>query len=111
MKRWCGILRRAARRKEKQRNERLENGTGDAGKEIRNCHLNVGSGTELHIADLAQIVKKTVGFRGDIKWDASKPDGTPRKLMDVSRLARLGWTYSITLEEGVKGVYSEYCGK
>ena len=89
----------------------LENGTGDAGKEIRNCHLNVGSGTELHIADLAQIVKKTVGFRGDIKWDASKPDGTPRKLMDVSRLARLGWTYSITLEEGVKGVYSEYCGK
>lgn len=89
----------------------LENGTGDASKEIRNCHLNVGSGTELHIADLAQIVKKTVGFKGEIKWDATKPDGTPRKLMDVSRLARLGWTYTITLEDGIRRVYDEYCGK
>lgn len=88
----------------------LENNGAD-GKEIRNCHLNVGSGTELHIADLAQIVKKTVGFKGAINWDPSKPDGTPRKLMDVSRLARLGWTYKIKLEDGIAGVYAEYCGK
>ena len=88
----------------------LENNGAD-GKEIRNCHLNVGSGTELHIADLAQIVKKTVGFNGAINWDPSKPDGTPRKLMDVSRLARLGWTYKIKLEEGIAGVYAEYCGR
>ncbi|MGM9999861.1 MAG: GDP-L-fucose synthase family protein [Marinilabiliaceae bacterium] len=77
--------------------------------EIRNCHLNVGSGTELHIADLANIVKATVGFRGAINWDPTKPDGTPRKLMDVSRLARLGWSYKIKLEDGIRGVYADYC--
>ncbi len=77
--------------------------------EVRNTHINIGSGTELTIADLAQIVKRTVGFEGTIDWDATKPDGTPRKLMDVSRLARLGWTYKIHLEEGIAGVYAEYC--
>ena len=75
-------------------------------KEVRNTHINIGSGTELTIAELAGIVKKTVGFEGEIRWDASKPDGTPRKLMDVSRLARLGWTYKIKLEEGIRGVYA-----
>lgn len=77
-------------------------------KEIRNTHINIGSGTELTIRELSEIVKKTVGFQGEIRWDATKPDGTPRKLMNVSRLARLGWTYKIHLEEGIEGVYSEY---
>ncbi|MBQ3634281.1 MAG: GDP-L-fucose synthase [Bacteroidales bacterium] len=77
-------------------------------KEVRNTHINIGSGTELTIADLAGIVKETVGFRGKIEWDATKPDGTPRKLMDVSRLANLGWRYRITLPEGIAGVYKDY---
>ncbi len=80
-------------------------------KEIRNTHINIGSGTELHIADIAAMVKETVGFKGELKWDSSKPDGTPRKLMDVSRLARLGWTYKIHLKEGIEGVYKEYTSK
>lgn len=77
-------------------------------KEVRNTHINIGSGTELTISDIAHKVKRIVGFAGDIHWDASKPDGTPRKLMNVSRLARLGWTYKIHLDEGIKGVYDNY---
>ncbi len=80
-------------------------------KEIRNTHINIGSGTELHIADIAAMVKETVGFKGELKWDSTKPDGTPRKLMDVSRLARLGWKYKIHLKEGIEGVYKEYTSK
>ena len=80
-------------------------------KEIRNTHINIGSGTELTISDLANKVKNIVGFRGTIRWDASKPDGTPRKLMDVSRLARLGWTYRITLDEGIDSVYRNYVSR
>lgn len=77
-------------------------------KEVRNTHINVGSGTELTIGDLANKVKNVVGFNGEIRWDSSKPDGTPRKLMNVSRLANLGWTYKIKLDEGIKGVYENY---
>ncbi len=75
-------------------------------KEVRNTHINIGSGTELTIAEVAQIVKKTVGFEGQIEWDATKPDGTPRKLMNVERLRELGWSYRIKLEEGIRSVYS-----
>lgn len=78
-------------------------------KEVRNTHINVGSGTELSIGELAQMVKRIVGFAGELKWDATKPDGTPRKLMDVSRLANLGWRYRIGLDEGIRGVYDNYC--
>ena len=76
--------------------------------EIRNCHINVGTGKELTIDALAQLVKRTVGFGGDIVWDASKPNGTPRKLIDVSKLHRLGWTHKVEIEEGVARLYAWY---
>lgn len=69
--------------------------------------VNVGSGTDVTIKQLAEIVKNTVGFDGEIVWDTTKPDGTPRKLMDVSKLEGLGWKASITLEQGVAMVYDE----
>lgn len=69
--------------------------------------VNIGVGDDISILDLAQLVKKTVGFEGDILTDTSKPDGTPRKLMDVSKLNNLGWKASITLEEGIQKVYEE----
>lgn len=68
-------------------------------------HINVGTGTDCSIAELAQTMKKVVGFAGALKFDSSKPDGTPRKLMDVSRLKALGWQYSITLEDGLRSTY------
>lgn len=76
--------------------------------EVRNSHINIGSGTELTIAELANVVKEVVGFNGDLRWDSTKPDGTPRKLMDVSRLAKLGWTYRIQLRDGIDAVYGNY---
>jgi GDP-L-fucose synthase len=69
--------------------------------------VNIGSGEEISIKDLAYLVKKIVGYTGNIVFDITKPDGTPRKLMDVSKLTNLGWKYSIKLEEGIKDVYKE----
>ena len=69
--------------------------------------LNVGSGTDISIKDLALLVKKTVGYEGDLVFNTSKPDGTPRKLMDVSRINQLGWKHNISLEDGIKTVYEE----
>lgn len=71
-------------------------------------HLNVGSGKDHSIKELAEIISRVVGFEGEIKFDASKPDGTPRKLLDVSKLQELGWTYSITLDDGLQGTYDWY---
>lgn len=71
-------------------------------------HINVGSGTDLTIRELADLVRKVVGYEGKIVCDPSKPDGTPRKLMDVSRLAARGWTAQIGLEDGIRGVYAWY---
>ena len=71
-------------------------------------HVNAGCGEDLSIKDLSEIVKKTIGYNGKVIWDTSKPDGTPRKLMDVSKLKNLGWTPSITLEEGIKRVVANY---
>lgn len=79
--------------------------------EIRNTHINIGSGTDLSISQLANMVKEITGFEGTLNWDSSKPDGTMRKLMDVSRLADLGWKYKISLESGIKSVYQHYCNK
>lgn len=76
--------------------------------EIRNTHINIGSGNELTISELAELVKKVIGFRGEILFDASKPDGTMRKLLDVSKLDKLGWKSKIGLEEGVRKVYEGY---
>ena len=69
--------------------------------------LNVGTGEDIAIADLARLVKKVVGFEGELVFNTDKPDGTPRKLMDVSRLHDLGWNHKIELEEGVRSVYHE----
>lgn len=69
--------------------------------------VNVGCGYDVTIKQLAEIVKQTVGFDGEIVWDTTKPDGTPRKLMDVSKLEGLGWKASITLENGIKMVYED----
>lgn len=71
-------------------------------------HVNIGSGTDLSIKDLALLIKKIVGFTGEITHDLSKPDGTPRKLMDVSFLHSLGWKHKIELEEGIKMVYEDF---
>ena len=71
-------------------------------------HLNVGTGEDLSIKELASVVAKSAGFRGEIEWDSSKPDGTPRKVLDVSRIKALGWKPTITLEEGVASTIAWY---
>ncbi len=76
--------------------------------EIRNCHINVGTGKELTIRELAELVVKTVGFRGELLFDATKPDGTMRKLIDVSKLHSLGWTHKVEIDEGVQRLFEWY---
>ena len=76
--------------------------------EIRNCHINVGTGKELTIRSLSKLVAKAIGFTGEIVFDASKPDGTMRKLIDVSKLHSLGWTHSVEIEDGVKKLADWY---
>ncbi|MBQ2484228.1 MAG: GDP-L-fucose synthase, partial [Muribaculaceae bacterium] len=78
------------------------------GNEVRNCHINIGSGREVTIAQLAALVKQAVGYRGRIEWDSTKPDGTLRKLTDVSRLHSLGWRHRMELEDGVPALYDWY---
>ena len=70
--------------------------------------VNVGAGTDIPIAELAQLVAQTVEYEGPIQWDASKPDGTPRKLLDCSRLTALGWRPEISLTQGLTGTYAWY---
>ena len=70
--------------------------------------VNIGTGKDLSIGDLASLVKKVVGYQGEIVYDATKPDGTPRKLLDVSKLAGLGWSYSTELEEGITMAYQDF---
>ena len=72
-------------------------------------HVNVGTGEDVEIRELAQIIKEVVGYEGEIVNDLSKPDGTPRKLLDVSLLESTGWKYKIDLKNGIKQVYSWYC--
>jgi len=69
--------------------------------------VNIGTGSDITIKDLAHLVMKIVGYKGEIKFDSSKPDGTPRKLMDVSKIHGLGWKHKISLEEGINSVYKE----
>ena len=71
-------------------------------------HINVGSGEELSIRQLAEQIAQVVGFTGRLEFDPSMPDGTPRKLMDVSRIRALGWKHRITLTEGIRGAYAWY---
>ena len=75
---------------------------------IKNTHINIGVGKDQTIAELAQLIKGIVGFRGSLNWDSSKPDGTPRKLLDVSKINALGWHENIGLNEGIEKVYSQY---
>ncbi len=70
--------------------------------------VNIGTGEDVTITELALLIKEVVGYEGDLIYDASKPDGTPRKLMDVSKLTNLGWKYSIELKDGLKQVYADY---
>jgi GDP-L-fucose synthase len=67
--------------------------------------INVGTGKDISIENLAELIKGIVGFTGDIEWDSSKPDGTPRKLLDTSRMDDLGWQPRISLQEGIKSTY------
>ncbi|MBL7891522.1 MAG: GDP-L-fucose synthase, partial [Bacteroidia bacterium] len=67
--------------------------------------INIGCGEDLTIKDLALMIKKIVGYKGELKFDSSKPDGTPRKLLDVTKLHSLGWKHKIELEEGIRSVY------
>ena len=77
-------------------------------KDIRNCHINIGTGKEITIAQLADLIKKAVGYNGEIHFDSSKPDGTFRKLTDVTKLHQLGWHHKIEIEEGVQKMYDWY---
>ena len=70
--------------------------------------INIGTGEDISISDLGGLIQKVVGYEGSIVYDSTKPDGTPRKLMDVSKLTGLGWTFSISLEKGLELVYKEY---
>ena len=76
--------------------------------EIRNCHINVGTGKELTIRELSELVVKAVGFEGVVEFDSSKPDGTMRKLIDVSKLHSLGWTHKVEIDEGVNKLFEWY---
>ena len=76
--------------------------------EIRNCHINVGTGKELTIRRLSELVAEAVGFEGTIEFDSTKPDGTPRKLINVAKLHSLGWTHKVEIEEGVRRLYEWY---
>ncbi len=76
--------------------------------EIRNCHINVGTGKELTIRQLSELVVKAVGFEGTVEFDATKPDGTMRKLIDVEKLHSLGWTHKVEIEDGVNRLFEWY---
>ena len=80
------------------------------GPEYRNCHINIGTGKEISIGDLARLIVKETDYKGDLSFDSSKPDGTMRKLTDVSKLHRLGWQHKVEIEEGVKRMYQWYLG-
>jgi GDP-L-fucose synthase len=75
---------------------------------IKNTQLNIGTGKDKTIAELAELIKRVIGFTGSLEWDSSKPDGTPRKLLDVTKIKNLGWTEKINLKEGIEKVYRNY---
>lgn len=79
-------------------------------KDIRNCHINIGTGKEITIRRLAELIAWTIGYKGRLTFDSSKPDGTMRKLTDVSKLHKLGWQHQIEIEEGVRRMYDWYLG-
>lgn len=78
------------------------------GKEIRNTHINIGTGKEISIGDLASLIKSVTGFKGNLVFNSSKPDGTLRKLTDVSKLHSLGWKHQVEIEDGIRQMYQWY---
>lgn len=77
-------------------------------KEIRNCHINVGTGKELSIKEVAEKIMAEIEFKGELRWDTSKPDGTLRKLTDVTKLHNLGWHHKVEIDEGIHRLYQWY---
>lgn len=77
-------------------------------KEVRNTHINIGTGIDMSIKELASLIKNTIGFQGELYFNSEKPDGTMKKLTDPSKLHALGWKHQITIEEGIKRVYTWY---
>ena len=86
----------------------LNKKTYDSNTKPMNSHINVGTGKDITIKEVAQTIKKIVGYKGKLSFDTSKPDGAPRKLIDVSRLSKMGWKYNISFEEGLKKTYEWY---
>ncbi len=80
----------------------------DGIKEVRNCHINVGTGKQLSIKECAENIMDEIGFRGELRWDSTKPDGTLLKLCDVSKLHSLGWHHTIEIDEGIHRLYEWY---
>ena len=80
----------------------------EGSRDIRNCHINVGTGKEVSICEVAGMIVKEIGFKGDLRWDSSKPDGTMRKLTDVSKLHSLGWHHKVEIDEGIQRLYEWY---
>jgi GDP-L-fucose synthase len=89
----------------------LPRDTYGAHTDVMASHLNVGTGEDLSIGELAQLVSEVVGYRGRIHYDTSKPDGTPRKLLDVSRIRGLGWAPEVALRPGVEHAYEDFCSE
>lgn len=85
-----------------------ENFNADHINEIRNCHINVGTGKEISIKAVAELIMKEIGFKGELRWDASKPDGTLKKLTDPTKLHELGWHHKIEIDEGIHRLYQWY---
>jgi GDP-L-fucose synthase len=77
-------------------------------RDIRNCHINIGTGKEISIRGVAELIVDTVGYKGELFFNSDKPDGTMRKLTDVSKLHHLGWHHKIDIEEGVQRMYEWY---
>ena len=80
----------------------------EGSKEIRNCHINVGTGKEISIREVAEKIMEEIGFKGELRWDSSKPDGTLRKLTDVTKLHGLGWHHQVEIDEGIHRLYEWY---
>ncbi len=78
--------------------------------EVRNTHINIGTGVDISIKELAELIKEVVGFRGELYFNADKPDGTMKKLTDVSKLHSLGWKHKVELQDGVRAMYEWYLG-
>jgi GDP-L-fucose synthase len=86
----------------------LDETTYQANTNLMLSHINVGTGVDVTIYELAHTMKQVVGFDGELEFDTNKPDGSPRKLIDISRLKNMGWSYNVELKEGLKTTYGWY---